>query len=144
MDCKGKQCVIKAWDTRGADIKAPFDVSAVTAAFQSDLKKRLVKKGLSVAETGSDTQIVVHGNFVRIDAGKRWMRYLLTFFAGEAVVELEGELIINGNIAADLHAKSKQYGGILGGGDRELLVLCAKSCALIVSKQVLAGLKKSW
>jgi len=68
---------------------------------------------------------------------------VLTFLAGKAVVEVEGELMADGRQLALLNAKSKQSGGLFGGSGKGLLKLCAKSCAGKVAKQIISALKNS-
>lgn len=143
MEYKGKPCVVEAWDASGAEVKAHFDVSVVTTEFQMVLTNQLTKKGIAVEQTSPNAQVVVRGRFVRIDEGNRFLRYLLPFLAGKAVVKVEGELIVNGRQAASLSATAKESWGLFGGGSKGLLKLCAKSCAKKVAKQVLAGLKQS-
>jgi hypothetical protein len=143
MDYTGKTCSIPAWDASGAEVKASFDTAGILAEYQTSLVNQLTKEGLVVSSGSDGNPIVVKGKFVRIDEGNRWLRYFLTLLAGHAVIEMEGELLVDGRHAADLNATAKQAGGLFGGASDLLLKSCAKQCAKQVSKQVVSSLKKS-
>ena len=133
---------MEVWDTSQTVVKAKFGVTVITAEFQEALNRQLMRKHIPLEQKGSNSEVFVRGKFVRIDAGNRLLRYILTFLAGKAVVEVEGELIVKGNRKASLHAKAKQGWGLFGGDSEKLLKGCAKTCAQRIAKQVVSGLNK--
>ncbi|MDD5095695.1 MAG: DUF4410 domain-containing protein [Dehalococcoidia bacterium] len=143
MDYKGKDCLVETWRLEAAKVKASFDVMNVTTEFHTVLKNKLSNEGLSVVATSADAQIVVRGRFVCIDEGSRLWRYLLPFFAGKPVIEMEGELIVNGSRVAKLSVTEKRIGGFFGGESKTLLKSCGKTAAQKVAKQVVAGLRNA-
>jgi hypothetical protein len=142
MKYKGKPCVMEVWDTSQAVVKTPFGITVITAEFQEGLNRQLMKKGIPLEQKNPDSEVFVRGKYVRVDAGNRFLRYFLTFFAGKAAVEVEGELIVQGNRKASLHAKAKQGWGLFGGNSESLLRGCAKTCAKRIAKQVASSLKR--
>jgi hypothetical protein len=70
------------------------------------------------------------------------LRYLLGY-AGQAVMEVEGEVVANQKRVADLFTRSGQGRGYLfGGSSQGLLKSCAVHCANVISKQVVSAIKK--
>ncbi len=144
MEQKGVTFCVQAFGTEAAAITFTGSLDKVTAAFRESLEKRLQKKGMAPAATGSASvpaQVEISGRFVRVDEGNRWLRYLLTFFAGHAIVEVEGEAKLTGNKIADLHHVAKQAGGFFGGGGESLLVLCARSCGNTFADRVIKAIR---
>ena len=111
--------------------------------FQQCLVNQLAKNGVPLAQRSPDSEVIVRGKYVRIDAGNQLLRYMLTLVAGKAAVQVEGELFIKGKGTARLSATAKQGWGLFGGNSQSLLKKCAKTCANTVAKQVLLGLKQA-
>ena len=143
MRYEGYQCYVEEWKTDGADIKVSTSVADVTTEFQTILIKQLEKKGLSIVKTKDEAQIVVRGGFIRIDEGNRILRYFFARIAGKVVVEVKGELIINGEETIEILATGQKTWGTFGGASKRLLVLSAKACAQTASKCILTALKKA-
>ncbi len=145
MEIKGKRCIVEPFSTAAAEIKASFDTTFVTTAFQEGLSKYLAKEGLSIQPAGvsiGPEDLVIRGQFRQIDEGSRLLRYMLTFLAGKATVEVQGELLQGSNKMTDLYAKASQRWAIFGGRSEELLEICAKATARKVSGQVIKELKR--
>jgi hypothetical protein len=143
MKYKGKPCVVEVWDTSQAVVKAPFGITVITAEFQEGLNRQLMKKGIPLEQKNPDSEVFARGKYVRVDAGNRLLRYILSLLAGQAVIEVEGELIVKGEPKASLHAKAKQGWGLFGGNSESLLKGCAKTCARRIAKQVASSLKRA-
>jgi len=142
-DSRRLRCAVHPWDVSRAEVNVSFDMAPVTVEFHSVLYAQLSKGGLSVVQGGSDSRLVIRGRFVRIDQGSRIERYILTFLAGKAVVEVAGELIMDGREIQRLHATKGRSWGLFGGNSEDLLKQCARSCAENVAKEILLALKTS-
>jgi hypothetical protein len=142
MKYQGKPCVVEVWDASQAVVKAPFGITVITAEFQEMLNRQLMKRGIPLEQKNPGSEVFARGKYVRVDAGNRFLRYFLTFLAGQAVIEVEGELIVKGNRKASLHAKAKQGWGAFGGNGESLLKVCAKTCGKKIAKQVASSLKR--
>lgn len=144
MELKGRTCGIQSFSIDQAVVKTKQDSTEITNAFQEELTRHLGNAGLSIQEMGSGISrpdITVQGQFIQIDEGSRWMRYFLTFFAGKAVVEIEGKLLLGDTPITDFYAKATQSAGLFGGSSKGLLKLCAKSAAKKASKSIIKDLK---
>ena len=100
------------------------------------LEKRLGKKGIGVnwSETAESADVSVR--FVEIDKGNQFLRYMLPFIA-PAVVEVEGHVSPGGSSGRPFHFVQKAQVGILGGGAKSMLTVCASAAADKISKEIL-------
>ena len=142
MNYSGTRCLVERFSTSGMETNASFDTSEIVGILQAALEKQLAKKGLIVGEERSKNEVVVKGRFVRIDEGDRFLRYFLTFLAGKATVEVDGELFYGGRKVIGLHAAAKRSAGLFGGNSKSLVSGCATSCGQKIAKQVIASLDK--
>jgi hypothetical protein len=143
MDYKGKPCLVEVWDASQAMVKASFDLTPIMGEFMQTLVNQLAKYGVNQVQNSPDPEIIVRGKYTRIDEGSQAMRYLLTFFAGKAVMQVEGELVLKGRGATKLSARSNQSWGFFGGNSRNLLRNCARNCASTIAGQVASVLKQA-
>jgi hypothetical protein len=143
MSYQGKPCVVEVWDAKQAVIKASFDLTPITTEFQQCLVNQLTKNGVPLAQQSPDSEVIVRGKYVRIDEGSQFLRYMLTFIAGKAIVQVEGELFVKGKGTARLSATAKRGWGLFGGNSQSLLKGCAKTCANTIARQVMSGLKQA-
>ena len=144
MNYRGSKCVVERFNTLGAQIKTSFDTSEIVSELHITLEKQLAKQGLILGQGSMENEVVVKGRFVRIDEGDRLLRYFLTFLAGKAAVEVEGELFYRGRKVAALHAVEKRSAGLFGGSSKGLVRLCANSCGQRIVKQVVSNLNNLW
>ena len=127
------------FDGRGAAVKASFPVGEVAEAFRRQFDKDWAKRSRKLS---LQAQVTVEGNFVRIDEGSRFLRWLLTWIAGHAVVEIEGRFSVNGQPVDSFHFTQK-YGFGLAGGNSKSMVLCgAEALASRVVDTVVGRLRK--
>jgi hypothetical protein len=143
MDYQGKPCLVEVWDASQAAVKASFDLTPIMGEFMQTLVNQLAKYGVSQVQSSPDPDIIVRGKYIRIDAGSQAMRYLLTFFAGKATMQVEGELVLKGRGSSKLSARSNQSWGVFGGNSQNLLKNCAKNCASTIAGQVVSVLKQA-
>jgi len=147
MEYNGKQCTVETWDASEGKMKVSFDTSVVMAEFQAALKQQLAKRGLLVKESSEEALIQVRCRFIRINEGNRFLRHIhLSMFGfGNAVIEVDGELIVGGEKVADLEVTARKGNNFhfFGGSGKVLLIRCAKDCAKKISKKVISGLKRA-
>jgi len=144
MEAQGLTFFVDPLNTQGATIKFKGDANKVVTAFQDELCKRLQKKGLVLLTPGIDPEnahVRISPRIVQIDEGNRALRYFLTFFAGHAVFEVEGQSKVMDLAPLDLYHRARQAGGLFGGSSDGLLVLCAKSAAGKFAGETLKALK---
>jgi len=129
---------LRGFDGVGSANKLSSPVQEVIDAFHSAFEKEWTKRSSKMQIT---KPVVIEGNFVRIDEGSRWMRYVLTLFAGHAVVEVDGNATLDGQQIAELHYVEKSAAGLFGGNSRDLLKLCAGGAARKIAKNVIQEVK---
>ena len=106
---------ISAWcsDT-GAALTVSFDATQITEELKTNVEKRLLKKGVAVRwnnqEAASDLVIRV----VAMDQGNQFLRWLLPFIA-PAVLEVEGQVGLDGSAPRPFHYNQRAQMGLLGG-----------------------------
>ena len=122
--------------TEGAAITVSFDAEDIVAALKKRLEKRLGKKGIGVnwSETAESSDVSVR--FVEIDQGNQFLRWMLPFLA-PAVVEVEGHVSPGGSSPRSFHFVQKAQVGLLGGGAKSMLTVCASRVADKISTEVL-------
>ena len=125
--------VLQGFDGAGGAIKLSSPIEDVLNTFREAFNKEWAKRSVKLQ---TSEPIIVEGNFVRIDEGSRWMRYWLTFFAGHAVVEVEGHATMNGQRIADFHYVEKSGWGLFGGDSKSLVKLCAGGAARKMARAV--------
>jgi hypothetical protein len=123
---------------QGAVVKAEFEVEPVLTAFVEAFAKKLKKRhdvrmGSAPLNTGPCAEVRV----VRIDAGSRMLRYMLTFFAGKTCFEAAGSITGPTGQRCPFHFQHKCIGGFFGGSSLNLLKLDAANVANRVAKAVL-------
>jgi hypothetical protein len=143
MNYQPKLCAVDLWDASQAQIKASFSVVPIEAEFQQCLYNELAKRGISPVQRTPDSAVILTGRYIRIDEGSRLQRYFATFLAGQAAVEVEGGLWVNGKGTWKLSTIARQSWGMFGGDSQSLLKTCARKCAETIAQQVLLGLKQA-
>lgn len=143
MDFEGKSFRLQPFSTVNTVVKAKFDTSEITNLFQESLNHHLEKKGLVIYQGQGEAQIMIRGQVVTVDEGNRWLRYFLTFLGGKTVFEAEGEVLINGVSAGEVHSVKKSGIGLFGGNSIGLLKTNAKAVAKDITGQVIKVLKRS-
>ncbi len=132
---------IKAWcSDSGAELKVSFDASEVTAQMKTRLEKRLGKKGLALewGEEGGNAELFIR--VVWIDQGNRLLRYMFPFLS-PAVLEIEGEVALDGSTPQQFHYVQREQIGLFGGSARDMLKLCAQRVAKKIARDVRRNLK---
>jgi hypothetical protein len=143
MDLEGKSFRLESFSTANAVVKTKLDASELANLFHETLNSQLEKKGLAIDKGGGGAQIVIRGQVVKIDEGNRWLRYFLTFLGGKTVFEVEGQVLINGLVAGELHSAKKSGAGLFGGSPSNLLRNNARSAARDITGQVMKAIKES-
>jgi len=143
MDFERRPFRLQAFSTANTVVKAKFDTSEIINLFHETLNSQLEKKGLAQHKGESGAQIIIRGNVVSVDEGNRWLRYFLTFLGGKTVFEVEGEVLVNGVPAGELHSVKKSGIGVFGGNSQGLLKNNARAAAKDITGQVIQVLRKS-
>ena len=144
MDVRGKLCTLYPISWQGAAV-APkqVDLNLVNQSFQGTLVAELAKAGLDLrmpVAGVADQELVIRGQIVRADPGSRLMRYLFTWFAGAAVLEVEGQIGSAAGPFGGFNAKGTRRAGIGGGDSQKMLNDAARLAAQSAAKQILAVL----
>src|SRR5450759_1555134 len=94
VDLRGKMCILHPFSAGGAVLPQNVNFNLIAQSFHGAIAAELAKAGLDVrmpVPGAPDQGIVMRGQFVKADPGKRWMRYFLTWLPGAAaVMEVEG------------------------------------------------------
>ncbi len=143
MGFEGRSFRLQPFSIANTVVKAKFDASEITNHFQETLNSQLEKSGLATHQGQGEPQIVVRGQVVTVDEGNRWLRYFLTFLGGKTVFEVEGEVLVNGVPAGEVHSVKKSGIGIFGGNSKSLLKGNARAAAKDISHQVIKTLKRN-
>lgn len=143
MGFEGKFFRLQPFSTANTVVKAKFDTSEITNHFQETLNSQLEKNGLTIYQGQGEAQIMIRGQVVTVNEGNRWLRYFLTFLGGKTVFEAEGEVLVNGVPAGEVHSVKKSGIGIFGGNSKNLLKSNAKSAAKDITGQVIKALKRN-
>ena len=145
MELNGKRCGVEPFSITQARVKINFDANIIVNILQEELS-RLLRKKRGLVELASPNKgqydMRICGRFTQIDEGSRILRYLLTFFAGKTIVEVEGSFFIGDTHKEDLYAISKQAIGLFGGNSQSLLMASTRIIARKLSKQILKALKE--
>ncbi|MCL2337072.1 MAG: RDD family protein [Firmicutes bacterium] len=133
------------WDIAGAITKtADQNVShTVKSEFLHGLSAGLNEAGLPADLSKMDVPIKLKGHFILIDEGNRVMRYLSSGMSGKARVEVEGVLLVNDAVAANLHARHEQGIGfyVFGGDNQRMVGMCGKKCGAQIARQVVSFIR---
>jgi hypothetical protein len=106
---------------------------------------KLNKRKIASMKPGSgrtDERVVVRGRFVSADGGSRLKRYFLPFFAGAAVVTVEGEVLDSGERIATIKAKGTRRVGMVGGETGLLILEAARLAGDSFGDQLVALLRE--
>lgn len=123
---------------QGASIEADFDVQPVLDAFVETFAKRMKKRydvclGPSATSDAPNVEVRV----VNINAGSRFLRYLLLFIAGKTCFEVEGHAAGETGEKRDFSFRHRSSGGLFGGNSLGLLKSDARRVAKKVAKLTL-------
>lgn len=143
MNLEGKTCTIAQFSLDGALLQTQSDLVVISDAFHEELTGQLAKAGLLLQEPHpllGPAEFTLEGQFVRVDEGNRALRYFLTFLAGAATVEAEGQLYHGDWPVTPLHSKAQQTIGLFGGSGLGLLKTCTRTAAAQIANQVIEAL----
>jgi hypothetical protein len=143
MNYQPKYCAVDIWDASQALVKASFNIVTIQTEFQTYLYSELTKRGISPVQRTPEAAMILYGRYVRIDEGDRAMRYIATFIAGQAAVEVEGGLWVNGKGTWRVATIAREGWGLFGGDSQDLLKKCARKCAENIAGQVLVTLQQN-
>jgi hypothetical protein len=129
-------CAVHIWDASQALIKASFDTIPIQSEYQQYLYVELQKRGIAPVQRTPDSKIVLYGRYVRIDEGDRAVRYVATFLAGQAAVEVDGGLWVDAKGTWRVATIAREGWGLFGGDSKDLLKKCARKCAENIATQV--------
>lgn len=144
MDLRGKMCILYPFSAGGAVLPQNVNFNLIAQSFHGAIAAELAKAGLDVRMPipgAPDQGIVLRGQFVKADPGKRWMRYFLTWLPGAAaVMEVEG-WVADGDVpVTQFHSVGKRNIGALGGDSQGMLDSAAKLAGQRVAQQAMAAL----
>ena len=126
MIIQGKPFIVKKLSTENAAVKIKFSEQEIVENMYEETKKMLTKLGKNLVED-ENQGITIEGDFVMINEGSRWLRYLVgPFGVGSAKLEVEGTIKERDHVIKNFHYKEKGYGGIGGGAAKVLLSHCCK------------------
>jgi len=135
----GIPVTLRGFDAAGAAVKADFPIQEVVKNFHTQFQSEWAKRTRKLPLT---QPVTVEGNFVRLDAGSRLLRYLIPFIAGQAVLEVEAKATIDGRPLLDFHHVFKYSIGLFGGSSKSFLTCGAGDAASQIVKQIVGKLKK--
>lgn len=126
MILQGKPFIVKKLSTENAAVKIKFDKQEIVDNMYDETKNMLTKLGKTMVED-ENQGITVEGDFVMINEGNRWLRYLIgPMGVGCAKLEVEGTIKERDNVIKNFHFQEKGYGGIGGGASKVLLKHCVR------------------
>jgi hypothetical protein len=137
-------CILYPFSAGGAVLPQNVNFNLIAQSFHGAIAAELAKAGLDVRMPipgAPDQGIVLRGQFVKADPGKRWMRYFLTWLPGAAaVMEVEG-WVADGDVpVTQFHSVGKRNIGALGGDSQGMLDSAAKLAGQRVAQQAMAAL----
>lgn len=107
--------------------------------FMKGLGKPFEKKGISLTTELDPARAALHVRFVRIEQGNQLLRYLLPFLS-PAFIEIEADLLSQGNVVESFYYRQNAQAGLFGGTATGMLNVCADRIAKKLSKGVLKRL----
>lgn len=135
----GVLLTLRGFDGAGAVVKADFPIDDILKNFHTQFQSEWAKRTRKLPLT---QHVTVEGNFIRLDAGSRFLRYLIPFITGQAVLEIEAKATVDGRPLLDFHRAFKYSMGLFGGSSKSLLTVGAGDAASQIVKQVVGSLKK--
>lgn len=131
---------ISAWcSDSGAALTVSFDAAQITSEMKKNIEKRLLKKGVTLRwndeEAGSDLVVRV----VAMDQGNQFLRWLLPFIA-PAVLEVEGQVGLDGSAPKPFHYNQRAQMGLLGGSAQGMLKVNAQRVGHKIADDVLRSM----
>lgn len=87
----GEKVLIKKLllDSNISNVGEKFNQEDLITHFEQSLKKYLEKKQYQIS---SDSDLVIEGEFSKIDIGNRFMRYISMGFAGKVLIGISGRI----------------------------------------------------
>jgi hypothetical protein len=119
----------------GATLKLRIDASEIIQELQSVLNKKLGKNGMTLWWTEESCSPQLFVRVVAMDQGNQFMRWLLPFVA-PAVLEVEGQVAVNGLPPQAFHYVQRTHFGVFGGTARYMLKVCAQRAAAKIAADV--------
>ena len=124
---------------QGAALNLSFDVSEVIQELKTALEKKLLKKGIALRWTDEAAASEVLIRIIAIEQGNQFLRWLLPFIA-PAVLEVEGQVAVDGANPEPFHYVQKAQLGLAGGSAKGMLKVCAMRTADKIAGDVLRTL----
>lgn len=121
---------------KGTILNLSFDPSNITDRLQRELEKKPGKMGVNFSWQDSFEFAELRIRFMKIDQGSRLVRYLICPLFAPALIEVEGELVLDDASPRSFHHTKKAYLGFLGGSPRGMLKFCACGIADKIAKDI--------
>ncbi len=130
MKSISKPIFVEAFSTEKTTIKVSFPEQTIVLKLQDELKKRFMKKGFKLSESENDS-IMIKGEFVMINEGNRFLRWLLGLFGvGSTKLQIAGIIKENGQELNSFNYSRKGKMGFLGGQGKNLLM--SNACGISI------------
>jgi len=137
---KEMERTISAWcSDNGAALTVSFDAAQITAELRANIEKRLLKKGVAVRWNGQETGSELVIRVVAMDQGNQFLRWLLPFIA-PAVLEVEGQVGLDGSTPEPFHYNQRAQAGLLGGSAQGMLKVNAQRVGHKIADDVLRSM----
>lgn len=121
----------------GAALNLSFNASEIVDHLRNELEGRLTKKGITVCWENNSPAPQLKIQVVQVDEGNQFVRWLIPFIA-PAVLEVKGEVSVNGARVRAFHHIQRAQIGLLGGSARHMLEVCSGRLARNIAREVLA------
>jgi len=132
---------VDGFDGAGAVTNIAFPISAICEAFHKQLRSEWAKRARKLTLT---QPVTITGNFVRVDQGNRFLRYMLLSLVGNPAVEVEGHFALGDRTLGDFHLRRTHMFrgfGFFGGNSKGMTRFCAENAASDIVKMIVSKLR---
>ncbi|MBN1163308.1 MAG: DUF4410 domain-containing protein [Candidatus Krumholzibacteriota bacterium] len=129
------QAVSARCASEGAAVRLSFDESEVVESLKEMLERKAARRGIELQWTEQEEASRVNIRIIEVDQGNQFLRYLIPFVA-PAVLEVEGEIGLDGDDPRSFHYVQRAQIGVFGGGARQMIGRCMTRVAHNIAQDI--------